>query len=162
MDRFEEGWEYDAEARGGFEPGVEPEVDRDPEELYLSLLSEEERCRYWSESVWTHEVDEGSGADMLLFPDRGAEIELGREIRLSELWQHCQERPCTMEEFLELSALITEVGALPGSLCADCAMLGRPNVMANWALATTTLCRGHLRFRLAHAQIDGGGAHRPV
>jgi hypothetical protein len=40
-------------------------------------------------------------------------------------------------------------------------MLERPNVSANWALATTTLCRGHLRFRLGHAQIEGGSAHRP-
>ncbi len=88
------------------------------------------------------------------------EHELGREIRLSELWERCQDRPCTMEEFLELSALITEVGAIPGVLCVDCAVLERPNAAANWALATTTLCRGHLRFRLGHAQIDGGSAHR--
>ena len=47
-----------------------------------------------------------------------------------------------MDEFFELSALITEVEGIRGSLCADCQMLGRPNVSANWALATTTLCRG--------------------
>jgi hypothetical protein len=47
-------------------------------------------------------------------------------------------------------------------LCVDCAMLDRPNVSANWALATTTLCRGHLRFRLAHAHIDGGSTSRPA
>jgi hypothetical protein len=41
-------------------------------------------------------------------------------------------------------------------------MLDRPNVAANWALAGTTLCRGHLRFRLGYARIDGGGAHRPA
>ena len=156
MDRFEEGWEYDAEVHAWLEPGV------DPEELYLSLLSDEERCRYWSESVWTHEIDGGCSADPLLFSDRGAETELGREIRLSELWERCQDRPCTMEEFLELSTLITEVGAIPGSLCVDCAMLERPNVSTNWALATTTLCRGHLRFRLGRAQIDGGSPRRSV
>ena len=39
-----------------------------------------------------------------------------------------------MDEFLELSALITEVGGIPGLLCVDCAMLDRPNVSANWSL----------------------------
>ncbi len=158
MDRFEDGWEYDAEVHAWLDPELHPELD--PEELYLSLLSDEEGCRYWSESVWTHEIDEGCSTDALLFRDRGAETELAREIRLSELWERCQHRPCTMEEFLELSALITEVGGIPGALCVDCAMLERPNVSANWALAITTLCRGHLRFRLGHAQIDGGSPHR--
>ena len=41
-------------------------------------------------------------------------------------------------------------------------MLDRPNVSANWSLGNTNLCRGHLRFRLAHAQIDGGGHYRPA
>ena len=67
-----------------------------------------------------------------------------------------------MDEFLELSVLVSEVEGIRGSLCADCAMLGRPNTSANWALATTTLCRGHLRFRLGHAEIDGGGRHQPL
>lgn len=160
MDRFEDGWEYDAEVHAWLEPDLDPELD--PEELYLSLLSDEEGCRYWSESVWTHEIDGGCSTDALLFRDRGAETELCREIRLSELWERCQYRPCTMEEFLELSALITEVDGIPGSLCVDCAMLERPNVSTNWALAITTLCRGHLRFRLGHAQIDGGSPHRSV
>ena len=71
----------------------------------------------------------------------------------------CQDRPFTMDEFLELSMLVTEVNGIRGALCTDCAMLDRPNVSANWALATTHLCRGHLRFRLGHAEIDGGGAH---
>ena len=66
------------------------------------------------------------------------------------------------EEFRELSALIAEVDGLRGSLCIDCAMLDRPNVSANWSLSNTNLCRGHLRFRLAHAQIDGGGRYHPV
>ena len=120
MDRFEEGWEYDAELDAWLEP------EADPEELYLSLISDEERHRYWSESVWTHDIDDGIPADALLFADRGAEGELCREIRLSELWGLCQDRPCTMEEFLELSTLITEVGGIPGSLCVDCAMLEPP------------------------------------
>ena len=67
-----------------------------------------------------------------------------------------------MHEFLELSVLVTEVDGIRGSLCADCAMLGRPNVSANWVLASTFLCRGHLRFRLGHAEIDGGGTHQPL
>ena len=54
------------------------------------------------------------------------------------------------------------VDGLRGSLCIDCAMLDRPNVSANWSLGNTNLCRGHLRFRLAHAQIDGGGQYHPV
>ena len=41
-------------------------------------------------------------------------------------------------------------------------MLDRPNVSANWSLGNTNLCRGHLRFRLAHAEIDGGGRYHPV
>ena len=156
MDRFEEGREYEAELDAWRESDV------DPEELYLSLISDEERHRYWSESVWAHDVDDEVPADALLFAERGAEGELSREIRLSELWGRCQDRPCAMEEFLELATLITEVGGVPGVLCVDCAMLGRPNVSANWSLATTTLCRGHLRFRLGHAQIDGGSTHRSV
>ena len=84
-------------------------------------------------------------------------------MRLSELWERCQRGQLTMDEFFELSALITEVNGITGSLCVDCAMLDRPNVSSNWALATTTLCRGHLRFRLGYARIDGGGApHRCV
>ncbi len=156
MDRFEEGWEYDAELDSWLES------DADPEELYLSLISDEERHRYWSESVWAHDLADEVPPDALLFADRCAESELGREIRLSELWSLCQDRPCTMEEFLELATLITEVCGIPGLLCVDCAMLNRPNVSANWSLATTTLCRGHLRFRLGHAQIDGGSTHRSV
>ncbi len=154
MERFEEGWEYEPEVDSWLE------AEADPEELYLSLISDEERHRYWSDSVWSHDTADEMPADSLLFSTGGAEMELCREIRLSELWDLCQRRPCTMEEFLELSTLVTEVSGIPGSLCIDCAMLERPNVRANWALATTTLCRGHLRFRLGHAQIDGGNTQR--
>jgi len=156
---FDEGWEYDAEHGAEFDS--EFDGDYDAEELYLSLIPDEERHRFWSESMWPDPIDDEFQLDSLLFAHRGAEVELCREIRLSELWTSCQDRPFTMDEFLELSVLISEVEGLRGSLCADCAMLGRPNVSANWALAITTLCRGHLRFRLGHAQIDGGGTHHP-
>ena len=72
----------------------------------------------------------------------------------------CESGFFTLAEFRELSALIAEVDGLRGSLCIDCAMLDRPNVSANWSLGNTNLCRGHLRFRLAHTQIDGGGHYR--
>lgn len=157
MDRFDEGWEYDSE--------IDSELDRElaagsQEVLYLSLIPDEERQRFWAERVWTDAAGDEFQPDSLLFADRGAEAELCKEIRLSELWGGCQDRPFTMDEFLELSMLVTDVCGIRGELCADCAMLERPNVSANWALATTTLCRGHLRFRLGHAQIEGGGAHR--
>jgi len=160
---FDEGWEYDAEHEADFDSEFDGELDGDydAEELYLSLIPDEERHRFWSESVWSDPIDDEFQLDSLLFAHRGAEVELSREIRLSELWASCQDRPFTMDEFLELSVLISEVEGLRGSLCADCAMLGRPNVSANWALAITALCRGHLRFRLGHAQIDGGGTHQP-
>ena len=133
-----------------------------PGELYRRLISDEEGRRYWSESAWTHEVDDDIDDDRALFASKLAEAELGQEMRLSELWERCQRGQLTMDEFFELSALITEVNAITGSLCVDCAMLDRPNVSSNWALATTTLCRGHLRFRLGYARIDGGGAPGPA
>ena len=64
--------------------------------------------------------------DSLLFADQGAEAELCEELRLSELWGGCPERPFTMDEFLELSVLVTDVSGIHGVLCADCAMLERP------------------------------------
>ena len=97
----------------------------------------------------------------LLFADDGSEAELCSEIRLSELWGCCESGCLAMDEFFELSALITEVPGLPGCLCADCDMLGRPNVsveLGTWPL--TALCRSHLRFRLGHVQIDGGTSRR--
>ena len=148
MDCFDEGGEYE-----------ELDSDSDPEALYRSLISDEEHHRYWSEAVWSHDIDDGFLADSLLFADRGAEADLCNEIRLSELWDRCQRGSCTTEEFLELSTLVAAVRGIRGSLCVDCAMLHRPNTSANWALATTTLCRGHLRFRLGHARMDAGGAH---
>ncbi len=155
---FDEGWEYDAEYEAEF--ASEFDGDCDAEELYLSLIPDEERQRFWSESVWTEPIDDEFQLDAVLFAHRGAEAELSREIRLSELWGACQDRPLAMEEFLELSVLISEVDGVRGSLCTDCAMLGRPKVSASWALGLTGLCRGHLRFRLGHAQIDGGGTHQ--
>ena len=160
MDRFDEGWEYDPEYADEFD--CQFDSDCDAEELYLSLIPDEERHRFWSESFWSDGVDDELRPESVLFADRRAEVELRREIRLSALWGSCQERPFTMDEFLELSVLITEVEGVRGSLCVDCAMLGRPNVSANWSLGNTTLCRGHLRFRLGHAKIDGGGNHRPA
>ena len=157
MDRFEEGWEYDAEDETDFDSAFE----LDAEEHYLSLIPDEERTRFWSERRGADGVEDELQHDWLLFADRRAEVELGKEIRLSELWGHGRDRPFTMDEFLELSMLVTEVNGIRGSLCTDCAMLDRPSASANWALATTTLCRGHLRFRLGHAEIDEDGTHLP-
>jgi len=159
MDRFDEGWEYDAEYESDFDSAFG--ADYDAEELYLSLIGDEERRRFWSERMLADTVEEELQHDWLLFADRRAEGELRKEIRLSELWGNGQGRPFKMAEFLELSMLVTEVEGIRGALCTDCAMLDRPNVGANWALATTTLCRAHLRFRLGHAEIDGGGTYLP-
>jgi hypothetical protein len=153
MDCFDEGWDDAA-------PEAEPEPDSDPEELWRSLIADEEHPRYWSESVWSHDAEDVFQAGSLLFTERTSEAELRNEIRLSELWRLCERGSLGMGEFFELSTLIAEVEGVRGSLCADCTMLGRPNVSANWAVATTTLCRAHLRFRLDHARIDGGtGRH---
>lgn len=153
MEQFEESWD-DGALEAELELGME--LDSDPEELWRSLIADEAAPRYWSESVWTQDVDDLFEAGARLFADRGAESELANELRLSELWGHCEDGCLAMDEFFELSSLITQVQGLPGSLCVDCDMLGRPNVSPNWALATTTLCRAHLRFRLGHARIDGG------
>ena len=152
MDRFDDAWDYDEEIDAALGPELDP--DADPEELYLRLISEEERTRFWSESVWTCDPAEEVVVDSLLFIDRAAEAELCKEIRLSQLWDQCQRGSLPMVEFLELATLVTEVEGVRGSLCIDCAMLGRPNVSANWALGATFLCRGHLRFRLGHARIE--------
>jgi hypothetical protein len=141
-------------------PDAELELDSDPEELWRHLIADEAYPRYWSESVWSHDAGDEPEAGSLLFADHGAEAELCKELRLSELWGLCESGFLAMDEFFELSALITAVEGIRGSLCADCAMLGRPNVSANWALATTTLCPSHLRFRLGHARIDGGTSRR--
>jgi hypothetical protein len=139
---------------------VELEFDSDPEELWRSLVSDEEYPRYWSESVWSHDRGDASRGDALLFSHPDAEAELCRELRLAELWRLCDEGRLAMHEFFELSTLIAQVQGVPGALCVDCAMLRRPNVSPNWALATTTLCRAHLRFRMGHARIDGGTNRR--
>jgi hypothetical protein len=149
MEQFEDSWD-----EGWSDADLE--VNSDPEELWRSLVADEAHPRYWSESVWSHDAEDVFESGALLFADGEAETELTRELRLSELWGHCESGLLAMEEFFELSALITQVDGLPGSLCVDCEMLGRPNVSPNWALATTTLCRAHLRFRLGHARIDGG------
>jgi hypothetical protein len=153
MEWFDESWDDTA-------PEVELQPGSDPEELWRSLIAEEEYPRYWSESVWSHHGDHVFGEGDLLFADGAAETQLSNEIRLSELWSLCERGGLAMAEFFELSALITEVRGLPGSLCADCDMLGRPNVSSNWAMATTALCEAHLRFRLGHARIDGGTSRR--
>jgi hypothetical protein len=140
MDRFDDG------------------MDDEPAEPF-GLLPHARLRRFWAEA--TAEADGDFLAEPILFADRGAEAELRREIRLSELWARSQSGFFTLEEFGELSTLITEVDGIRGSLCVDCAMLDRPNVSANWALANTTLCRGHLRFRLGHVEIDKGGTYRP-
>jgi hypothetical protein len=153
MEHFDESWDEAA-------PEAELELDSDPEELWRSLISDEEYPRYWSEAVWSHDAEDVFRAGALLFKDRGAEAELSNELRLSELWRLCECGQLAMGEFFELSALIGQVQGLPGSLCVDCEMLRRPNVSPNWALAATMLCRAHLRFRLGHARIDGGSSRR--
>jgi len=149
MELFDESWD-EAAAEG------EPDLGSDPEELWRSLVADEEYPRYWSESEWSHDAEDVLRAGALLFVDVDAEAELSNELRLSELWGLCESGRLAMDEFFELSALIAQVQGLPGSLCVDCEMLRRPNVSPNWVLATTTLCRAHLRFRLGHARIDGG------
>jgi hypothetical protein len=151
MEQFDETWDDSALE-------AELELDSDPEELWRSLIADEEHPRYWSESVWTHDAEDVWDAGALLFVDGEVESGLTDELRLSELWHLCEGGRLAMGEFFELSALITEVPALPGSLCVDCKMLGRPHSTVSWALAATTLCRSHLRFRLEHARIDGGTA----
>jgi hypothetical protein len=159
MEFVDESWD-DPEDDLGY--GSAEDAGVGPGELYRRLVSDEEGRRYWSESAWSHEAVGDRDEVAALFATRQAEAELLQEMRLSELWERCQGGTLTMDEFFELSALITEVNGITGSLCVDCAMLDRPNVSANWALATTTLCRGHLRFRLGYARIDGGGAPRPA
>jgi hypothetical protein len=153
MEQFDESWDEAA-------PEAELELGSDPEELWRSLLSDEEYPRYVSDAMWSHDAEEVVWAGALLFTDRDAEDELRNELRLSELWRLCECGQLAMGEFFELSALIGLVQGLPGSLCVDCEMLRRPNVSPNWALATTTLCQAHLRFRLGHARIDGGSSRR--
>jgi hypothetical protein len=153
MEHDDESWDEPA-------PEGELGLDSDPEELWRSLVADEDYPRFWSESVWSHDAEDVFRAGALLFLDRDAEDELARELRLSELWGLCDSGLLAMGEFFELSALIGQVDSIPGSLCVDCDMLGRPNVSPNWALATTTLCRAHLRFRLGHARIDGGTSLR--
>jgi hypothetical protein len=139
---------------------AELELHADPEALWRSLVSDEEYPVHWSESVWTHDAGDVAPPGALLFVDPDAEAELRGELRLAELWGLCDGGQLAMAEFFELSALIAQVQGLPGALCVDCDMLHRPNVSPNWALATTTLCRAHLRFRLSHARIDGGSSRR--
>ena len=135
-------------------------IDSDPEELWQSLIPDEQHQRNWSDSVWSHDALGVPAIGALLFADDGSEEELYNEIRLSELWGYCETGCLAMDEFFELSALITAVLGLPGSLCNDCEMLGRPNISPNWALALTHLCQAHLRFRLGHVRIDGGTSRR--
>jgi hypothetical protein len=161
MQEFDESRDDDAPEAAlhdALEAGLE--LGSDPEELWRSLIADEEYPRYWSENVWSHGTTGAPEIGALLFEDQGSEAELCNELRLSELWGFCESGCLAMDEFFELSALITEVLGLPGCLCADCDMLGRPNVRANWALATTNLCRAHLRFRLGHVRIDGGTSRR--
>jgi len=157
MERFDETWEYDPEFGAELDEAFRwPELDpdADPEELYLSLMADEMRCRDWSVSVWQFPdvVEQGDASS--LFPDPDAVTELGREIRLTELWERCEGGSLSMVEFLELATLVTEVDGVAGAECGDCAMLHRASTPANWALGATGLCRSHLRFRLGHAKID--------
>jgi hypothetical protein len=152
--------EHFDESRDEVAPEAELEDDSDPEALWRSLVADEDHPRYWSESVWSHDAEDAVGSGALLFVDRDAETELCDELRLSELWGLCESACLAMEEFFELSALIAQVQGIPGSLCVDCEMLRRAQASPNWALAATSLCRAHLRFRLGHARIDGGTSRR--
>jgi hypothetical protein len=160
MEFFDDGWDDEQP-----DDGPEFDSDIDPEGFYLSLLSDEEGHRFRSARARSRaDDDEDPAGDLherVLF-DRGTEAELHSEMRLSELWDLCQRGSLTLDDFLELSTLITEVEGIPGSLCGDCAMLERPNARGNWSLGTTELCRAHLRFRLGYARIDGGGAQYPA
>jgi hypothetical protein len=162
-DGFEGCGEQDAELPSVRGPGA----DSVPAELPQGPAATVPGCPGWPESVWTPPGSEsvvppaGSGVleePPLLFVEPFAEVELRREMRLSELWRKCGQGVCTLDEFFELSALIGEVGPVRGCLCADCAVLGRPNVSGHWALSDTALCRAHLRFRLGQARVDGGGS----
>jgi hypothetical protein len=141
----------------------------DDDEAYsFGIVSRELRRYFWSESAWgasgspsSTDADADGEADgqsvPVLFSDGGAEHELRAEIRLSQLWNRCRAGIVSSAEFSELSHLITAVDGIRGLLCMDCTTLDRPNVSANWALGDTMLCRGHLRFRLGHAHVEGDG-----
>jgi hypothetical protein len=154
MDRSNSGREHEdlPAARG---PGLDPV----PAERTHGPAATVPGPGDWSESVWSPPGFDALGEGPQLFADPFAEAELRREMRLSELWRRCEDGTCTLSEFFELSTLIGEVDGVRGRLCADCALLDRPNERTNWALADTALCRGHLRFRLGHARVDGGGSN---
>ena len=46
MEQFDEIWDDGA-------PNADLELNSDPEELWRSLIPDEESPRYWSESVWS-------------------------------------------------------------------------------------------------------------
>ena len=143
MELFDDSREDTEEAEEVFPIGeVPPELQR----------------RFISETTRSAPRDEEAATGPVLFADCGAEAELRAEMRLSELWNRCRAETVTNAEFGELARLIAEVDGIHGLLCVDCATLDRPMVSANWALGDTTLCRGHLRFRLGHAPIGGDEA----
>ena len=101
--------------------GTMESIDKGREDaLWRSLVADEELPRYWSESVWSHATGEPSGR---CSSRRWPEAELSNELRLAELWDLCDIGCLCMDEFFELSALLSEVPVLPGSLCVDCDML---------------------------------------
>jgi len=102
MEQFDEIWDDGA-------ANADLELNSDPEELWRSLIPDEEYPRYWSESAWSHDPEVGSESGALLFADGAAETELAAELRLSELWARCDSGCLAMDEFFELSALITRV-----------------------------------------------------
>lgn len=137
----------------------------DDEEAYtFSIVPRELRRRFWSETAWSASsgAQEAAGAPgetaPVLFSERGSEHELRAEMRLSQLWNRCRADIMSSAELHELSRLISEVEGIHGLLCKDCATLDRPYMSANWALGDTMLCRGHLRFRLGHADVQGDDA----
>src|ERR1700677_2981734 len=100
MEDFDESWD-EVSPEAELEVEVEVEVDSDPEALWRSLVADEDYPRYWSESVWSHDAEEVFRSGALLFVDRDAEVELGNELRLSELWGLCEGGRLAMDEFFE-------------------------------------------------------------
>jgi hypothetical protein len=160
MDRFEAGWEHDAELGAARGPGPDPHAG--PSRPLERLAAVPDGRGDWPEAVWSAPESGVLEQGTVLFSDPFAEAELRREMRLSELWERCRNESCTLDEFFELSTLITEVEPIENLLCVDCATLGRPLAPAHWSMGATDRCRAHLRFHLGHARIDGeGGPPRP-
>src|ERR1700722_19429171 len=65
MEQFDEIWDDGA-------ANADLELNSDPEELWRSLIPDEDSPRYWSESVWSHETPDEFGSGPVLFADGAA------------------------------------------------------------------------------------------